>query len=101
MASIVPTNPTASTTAATVPLGPTGPTGATGVMAAPGTLGYTGTAPATLTGYGGATGDNATQVQISPDILNSMSQYQNAAYQNQTAVLDPHTQQQTDRKSVV
>jgi len=83
------TNPMAASTLATVPFGATGTS-----VAAPGTLGYTGTVQPT-NGANFRTGDNATQVQISPDILNSMQQYQNAAYQNQTAVLDPQTQQQT------
>src|ERR1700742_3947243 len=41
--------------------------------------------------YGGV---SPTNVSISPDILNSMSQYQNAAYANQQAMLDPQFSQQ-------
>src|ERR1041385_8041809 len=41
-------------------------------------------------GYmGGALHSDPSQAQISPDILNSMSQYSDAAYQNATRTLDP------------
>lgn len=46
-------------------------------------------------GYmGGALHSDPTQAQISPDILNSMQQYSDAAYQNATRTLDPQWQQQ-------
>jgi hypothetical protein len=45
-------------------------------------------------GTPGTYASNPTQVQISPDILNSMSQYSDAAYQNATRTLDPQWQQQ-------
>lgn len=45
-------------------------------------------------GGGGGGPSNAPQAQISPDILNSMQQYSNAAYDQATSRLDPQWQQQ-------
>jgi hypothetical protein len=42
-------------------------------------------------------GSDPSHVSISPDILNSMSQYQNAAYDNQTSRLDPQWQQKQNQ----
>lgn len=87
---IVPPNPGGVQTPA-IPIAATGPAVPFG-YGLPGTKGLD-----PITGQPTAASPDpstATHVQISPDILNSMQQYQNAAYNNQTAVLDPQMQQQ-------
>ena len=65
-------------------------------LQAPGSRAYAPTMPVASTpampGTNGTANPNA--VQISPDILNSIQQYQDAAYKNQTATLDPQFAQQ-------
>ena len=83
MTAVSPTMTASSATPQTV--GATGATGTTGV--------HTNPAAGLASSLATPTAVSPTNVSVDPNILNSMSQYQNAAYQNQTSRLDPQWQQ--------